>query len=115
MTLNLTNITVENLLAFSATDLQDFKAKLNTAIEKRKEQDKKNVHSEMQALASKHGFSLDEFLVKQPKKAKMAKMAKTAKYRNPANHQEVWAGRGRKPNWLLALLAAGRRLEEFKV
>ena len=109
MTLNLANITVENLLAFSAKDLQDFQVKLRLAIEQRKDQDKANVQNEMQALASKHGFSLDEFLVNQPKKGK------AAKYRNPANNKQVWAGRGRKPNWLLDLLASGRKVEEFKI
>ena len=88
MTLNLANITVENLLAFSSKDLQDFQVKLTTAIEQRKEKDKIDLHHEMQALASKHGFSLNEFLVNPPKKAK------AAKYRNPANNKQVWAGRG---------------------
>src|SRR3954462_9796502 len=26
--------------------------------------------------------------------------AVTAKYRNPDNHEETWAGRGRKPKWV---------------
>lgn len=109
MTLNLANITVENLLEIPSKDLQDFQATLNAAIEQRKEQDKIDLHNEMQALASKHGFSLDEFLGNPPKKTKAV-----AKYRNPANGKQVWAGRGRKPNWLLDLLAAGRKVEEFK-
>ncbi len=108
MTLNLADFTVENLLAIPSKDLQNFQATLNAAIEQRKEQDKIDLHNEMQALASKHGFSLDEFLVNPPKKAK------AAKYRNPANGKQVWAGRGRKPNWLIELLAAGRKVEEFK-
>lgn len=108
MTLNLADITEEKLLKISSKDLQDFQVKLNAAIEQRKEQDKIDAHNEMQAVASKHGFSLDEFLVNPPKKTK------AAKYKNPANSKQVWAGRGRKPNWLLELLAAGRKLEEFK-
>ncbi len=109
MTLNLADISIENLLEVSSKDLQDFQAKLSAAIEQRKEQDKIDLHNEMQALASKHGFSLDEFLVNPPKKIKVAK------YRNPANNKQVWPGRGRKPNWLIELLSAGRKLEEFKV
>lgn len=108
MTLNIANISIENLLAFSSKDLQDFQAKVSAAIQQRKEQDKIDLHNEMQALASKHGFSLDEYLVNPPKKAK------AAKYKNPANTKQVWAGRGRKPNWLLELLTMGRKLEEFK-
>ncbi len=35
------------------------------------------------------------------------------KYRGPAGQN--WSGVGRKPVWLVEALAAGRRLEEFKV
>lgn len=108
MTLNLADISIESLLEVSSKDLQDFQAKLSAAIEQRKEQDKVDLHNEMQALALKHGFSLDDFLVNPPKKTK------AAKYKNPANNKQVWAGRGRKPNWLLELLMAGRKLDEFK-
>ncbi len=109
MTLNLADITVEDLLAIPSKDLQDFQTTLNAAIEKRKEQDKIDLHNEMQALASKHGFSLDEVWGSTPKKIKAA-----AKYKNPTNGKQVWAGRGRKPNWLLDLIASGRKVEEFK-
>ena len=36
------------------------------------------------------------------------------KYRNAATG-DTWSGRGLQPNWLKAALAAGRRLDEFKV
>lgn len=43
-------------------------------------------------------------------------LAATVKvYRNPANHTETWLGRGAKPNWLKALLASGRDLQEFAI
>ena len=37
------------------------------------------------------------------------------KYRNPANAQETWAGRGKQPRWLAAETAKGRKLEEFLI
>ena len=109
MVLSLADITVENLLGISSKELQDFQVKLSTAIEQRIEQDKIDFHNEMQELASKRGFSLDAFLGMPPKKVKIAK------YKNPANGKQVWAGRGRKPNWLLELLATGKKLDEFKI
>ncbi len=36
------------------------------------------------------------------------------KYRNAATG-DTWSGRGLQPNWLKAALAAGRKLDEFKV
>lgn len=37
----------------------------------------------------------------------------TAKYRGPDG--ETWSGRGLRPRWLKAALAAGRKLEDFAV
>jgi DNA-binding protein H-NS len=107
--LNLAEITSEDLLVIPSKELIAFQAVLNSAIEQRKEQDKIELHNEMHALASKHGFSLDEFL------GASAKKIKAVKYRNPNNPKQMWAGRGRKPNWLLDLLATGRKVEEFKI
>ena len=38
---------------------------------------------------------------------------RAAKYRGP--NGEEWSGRGRMPNWLVALEAEGRRREEFLI
>lgn len=38
------------------------------------------------------------------------------RYRNPANPSETWAGRGKRPRWLVQALKGGRRkLSEFYV
>jgi DNA-binding protein H-NS len=37
------------------------------------------------------------------------------KYRNPAEPSESWAGRGKKPRWLLAQLRSGHKMEEFEI
>ena len=37
------------------------------------------------------------------------------KYRNPANEQETWTGRGRSPLWLATLVASGHKQEEFLI
>ncbi|WP_407644871.1 H-NS histone family protein [Candidatus Thiothrix anitrata] len=34
-----------------------------------------------------------------------------AKYRNPANPEDTWSGRGRKPLWVVALLESGGSLD----
>lgn len=36
-------------------------------------------------------------------------------YRNPDNPQQIWSGRGLRPRWLVFQLAAGRKLDEFRV
>lgn len=37
------------------------------------------------------------------------------KYRNPADHSETWAGRGKKPRWVVAQLKAGKKIEDFVI
>jgi DNA-binding protein H-NS len=38
------------------------------------------------------------------------------KYRNPANKQETWSGRGLRPKWLLAAMKeTGKPLEHFAI
>lgn len=37
------------------------------------------------------------------------------KYRNPANPEETWTGRGRQPRWLAAYTDQGRKPEEFLI
>jgi len=37
------------------------------------------------------------------------------KYRNPANKNETWTGRGKQPLWLAAQTKKGKKLEEFLI
>jgi DNA-binding protein H-NS len=41
--------------------------------------------------------------------------APRVKYQDPAAPHNTWAGRGRKPGWLVAKLKAGAKLEDFRV
>jgi DNA-binding protein H-NS len=37
------------------------------------------------------------------------------KYRNPDQPSETWAGRGKRPRWLVAQLKSGRSIEDLRV
>jgi DNA-binding protein H-NS len=37
------------------------------------------------------------------------------KYRNPDQPSETWAGRGKRPRWLVAQLKSGKRIEDFSI
>lgn len=51
-----------------------------------------------------------------PKSAKGRKLGKAApKYRNPANPNETWAGRGRQPRWMAELVAKGSSPTDFLI
>ena len=37
------------------------------------------------------------------------------KYANPEDPSQTWAGRGRKPNWLVAKLKKGANMADFAI
>lgn len=37
------------------------------------------------------------------------------KFRNPRDHNEVWAGRGKQPRWLAEQLKLGKKIEDFLI
>jgi DNA-binding protein H-NS len=37
------------------------------------------------------------------------------KYRNPNNSSETWSGRGKQPRGLVALLRAGKQIDDFRI
>ena len=38
-----------------------------------------------------------------------------AKYATPEDRSETWTGRGRKPNWLVARLKKGAKVDDFSI
>ena len=110
MSLDVKNITLDQLLDNSAKDLTAFKATLNLAIAEKAEQEKVALKEKLASIASEAGYSLDELT-----KTKTKKKPSSPLYQNPDDKKETWSGRGRKPNWLLTQIEAGKTLEDFKI
>ena len=86
------------------------------------------VRSKLTQLAKAEGYSIAELFGGAAPKTSSApaksarkttkgyKLGKVApKYRNPANAEETWAGRGKPPRWLATYLDQGRQIEEFLI
>ena len=37
------------------------------------------------------------------------------KFRNPDDPSQTWAGRGKQPRWLKALIKSGNRIDQFRI
>ena len=101
--MNLDNLSLEELKI-----LQNDVAIALYNFEKRK---KAEALAEIKSLAHAKGFSLDELLGSEVSKGKRAPAV--AKYADPANPDNTWSGRGRKPKWLVAQLDQGKSVEDF--
>lgn len=104
-----------NVDKLSLRDLMDLETKVKKAIAGARDREKTEIRAKALELIEGSGFSVPELFGK----ARAARVAKVsngeAKYRNPDNRSETWAGRGRKPNWLVTKLSKGAKLEDFAV
>lgn len=64
----------------------------------------------MEQAAKEYGFSVDEVMDGKTKGPKGS-----AKYANPADPSQTWTGRGRKPNWVLEALKAGKSIDDMAI
>lgn len=121
-----------NLEGLSAKELQALIAKAN---QRKKTLAKRKpiaaVRKKLVSLAKAEGYTVDELFGtgrQVREKAGVAAAAKTPgrksgqkgvkvepKYRNPANAEQTWAGRGMPPKWMSAELAKGRKIEDFLI
>ena len=98
---NVDRMTVKELLALEV--------KLQKAIALARKRERTNVKQELAALAEKRGFTLSELVDGRSKRKSVA-----PKYANPDDPSETWAGRGRKPLWLVAKMKKkGAKLQQF--
>lgn len=67
--------------------------------------------AKLRDIAEKSGFTVEELFGGGRRKGNGA----VVKYRDPKAPDNTWSGRGRKPNWLVAALKKGAKLESFAV
>ncbi len=114
-------------------DLRGLSAKeLGTLIAKAKEQQTRlakrtpiaTVRGKITRFAKAEGYTIEELFGiagtagpdrKATRSAARVGRKIAPKYRNPANPKETWTGRGRQPRWLAALIAKGKKPENFLI
>jgi len=115
----------------SLPELRRLSAKIEKEIEKREQADKKGLLNKLKKLAEEQGFDFASLVgletpavkpasVKAKKADKaVAKASKKAggqiKFRHPEDASIGWTGHGRKPNWVIQWLEAGKSIEELAV
>lgn len=91
------------------------KEALEREIEQTKKRDRAEAIAKVRALMSEYGLSLSDLSSKAAPAVRPGVRAKVpAKYRDAATG-DSWSGRGLQPKWLKAALAAGRKIDDFKV
>lgn len=100
-----------NLSELGFTELVALKADVEAEIRRRESEEKAKAKKQIVELARAYGLSVEEVLGKTGSTRKPVE----AKYRNPADPDVTWTGRGRKPVWVQQLLASGKTLEDLAI
>jgi DNA-binding protein H-NS len=84
-------------------------AKAISAFEDRQ---KAEARTKVEALARELGYSLAELVGTE---TKSSRSPAAAEYRHPENPALTWSGRGRKPQWFVEALEAGKTASDLAI
>lgn len=92
-------------------DLRTLQEQVAREIKQRGEQEIAKAREQIMAIAKSVGVPLQELLGQQRVKGGPV----PPRYRNPADPDQQWSGRGRQPQWVKDLIAAGNDLESARI
>ncbi|WP_102223902.1 H-NS histone family protein [Acidimangrovimonas sediminis] len=98
----------------SLKELKELQSKVAKAIASYEERQKKDAIAQLEEKAREMGFSLAELTGTQVG-TKRKRSVSAPKYANPADPTETWTGRGRKPNWMIEALKAGKSPDDLLI
>lgn len=102
-----------NVDRMSLKEINDLEAKIAKAKSAAREKAKSDLKDRIDRLVEGSGFTIAELYGFAARGRGRSKSA--AKYANPENKTETWTGRGRKPNWLVARLKKGAKIDDFAI
>lgn len=101
-----------NLNSLSLAELKKLQKDVAQAIAGFEERQRREALAELEAIAKEKGFSLAELTAEIGKKKRKPA---APKYANPADPEQTWTGRGRRPRWVEAALASGKSLDDIAI
>ena len=100
-----------DLNELSIEDLRAITQNAQNIIIHKQTQRLRDAYEMFEEIAEEAGSSIEEIL----SIGEDIKQERSVRYRDPKNPENIWTGRGRKPNWLLDEVAKGNQVEDFAV
>lgn len=97
----------------SLKELKQLQKDVEAAIANFKDRERQKALAEVEAFARERGLNPADLAELAGRRGK--KSVGAPKYANPADPTQTWTGRGRKPAWATAALAAGKSLDELAI
>ncbi len=92
----------------SRKQIQALRNKLDTRETEMRKKDLADLRKRIQDMVKKEGYTMDEVLGRRTRRAKRTGKV-PPKYANPADPEQTWSGRGKRPNWFKAAVAKGKK------
>jgi len=102
-----------DLSTMTRAELEQLRRKVEQALDRLAKTERKLALEAAEQAARAHGFSLSELTGGTVRGT--AKPKSPARFRNPADPNQTWSGRGRQPGWIKEGLAKGKSLSDFEI
>jgi DNA-binding protein H-NS len=102
-----------NVDKLSLREIEALENRIAAAKVKAADAAKADVKAKIESLLAQSGFTIGDIYPQAARGSRRGKGA--AKFANPDNRSQTWTGRGRRPDWLLARLKKGEKLEKFAI
>lgn len=103
-----------DLAAMSLKQLVALQGELIPLIEAKRKEEHAALREKLSKMAADAGFRLEAVLEDGTRRGRKLPTV-PVKYRDTANPENVWSGRGRPARWIAAYLKQGKKLEQFRV
>ncbi|WP_108816693.1 H-NS histone family protein [Loktanella sp. Alg231-35] len=111
-----------DLKSMTRKQLEKLSADIDKALARVSKTEMKAALAAAEKAAKAHGFSLAEIAPgigpKEGPKKKIARKPKkpgSPKYANPDDKTQTWTGKGRRPDWFLAAMEAGKSPDDLAI
>lgn len=107
-----------DLSKLNRKELEKLRKDIDKAIEKLAITERKMALEAAEQAAREYGFSLADLTADGAgtiKKTRKSPGKIAPKYRNPADAEQTWTGRGRQPVWVREALEAGKTLDDLTI
>ncbi|MDP0929870.1 H-NS histone family protein [Paracoccus onubensis] len=100
-----------DLQAMDLHELRRLQREVEAAIANFTVQRKAKALAALDTTAKEYGFTLSQLVAGE----RRGRGIVTPKYENPEQPGQTWAGRGRKPKWVIEALETGKTLEDLAI
>ncbi|MFT7595654.1 MAG: DNA-binding protein H-NS [Paracoccaceae bacterium] len=104
-----------DLKGMSLKELSKLQDEVAKALEGANDHERSLALKAAENAAAKFGYSLDELSGTGKPKAGKKRAKAAAKYKNPADPEQTWSGRGRRPQWIHDSLSAGADITDLEI